>query len=157
MSEEEGPGTPPCCLRTRLYPMGCSHGCHAHTWSTVACTLAGVSTSPGKLLREVLGNRPAGSQLLMWLAAWLTPRRCWRDGEIQWLRATIEVGRMPPLSRAFLCSLSSGTQWAKALAFQGFQLAARHGGVSSDSHLRHLVQRCWLDLALEPRIFSSPQ
>lgn len=45
---------------------------------------------------------PAGSQLLMWLAAWLTPLRCWKNGKILWPQATTEVGRMPPPSRAFL-------------------------------------------------------
>ena len=71
-----------------------------------------------------VGQRgPAGSQLLMWLAAWLTPLRCWRDGEIQGPQATTEVGRMPPPSRAFLFPLSPGVTWTRALAFQGFGLA----------------------------------
>lgn len=74
---------------------------------------------------------PAGSQLLMWFAAWLTPLRCWRDGKIQWPQATTEVGKMPPPSRAFLLSLSSGAQWAQALVFQFLMLAAWHHSEAS--------------------------
>lgn len=76
----------------------------------VSSTLCCMKSSPGKLAPlEVLGNRgPAGSQLLMWLAAWLTPLRCCEDGKIQWPQATTEVGRVPPASRAAASSLSSG-------------------------------------------------
>lgn len=65
---------------------------------------------------------PAGSQLLMWLTAWLVALRCWRDGAIQWPQATTEVGRMPPPSEP-PSSLSSGAQCAWAVACQFFRLA----------------------------------
>lgn len=84
--------------------------CRAQSWKAGSC-------------RGVGQRGPAGSQLLMWLAAWLTPLRCWRDGEIQRPQATTEVGRMPPPTRAFLFSLSPGVTWTRALAFQGFGLA----------------------------------
>jgi hypothetical protein len=90
------------CLSLFSLCVGSSLRRHASIWSTVACICvvckiqswkAGSSRGVGQL-----GS--AGSQLLMWLAAWLTPLRCWGDGEIQWPQATTEVGRMPPPSRA---------------------------------------------------------
>lgn len=113
---------------TRLLPISTSsstHLAHASVWSTAACTCVVYKTQSWKAgsCGGVGQSRPAGSQLLMWLAAWLAPLRCWQDGEICWPQATTVVGRMPP-SRAFLLPLSSGAQWARALDFQFFRLAA---------------------------------
>lgn len=102
-----------------------THLAHASVWSTVACTCVLCKTQSWKAgsCGGVGQFKPAGSQLLMWLAAWLAPLRCWQDGEIYWPQATTEAGRMPP-STAFLLPLSSGAQWAQALGFQFFRLAA---------------------------------
>lgn len=100
----------------------------ALTWSTVACTCevcktqswkAGSSGGVGQL-------GPAGSQRLMWLAAWLAPLRCWQGGQIYWPQATTEVGKTPPPSRAFLPPLSSGAQQARpwVSSSPGWQLAS---------------------------------
>lgn len=106
---------------------------HASVWSAVARTCVACETQSWKAGSGggVGQLGPAGSQLLMWLAAWLTPLRCWRDGEIQWPQATTQVGRMPLPFRAFLLSLSSGAHWARALAFQCSRLAAWHRGETS--------------------------
>lgn len=108
-----------------LAPVWEAQGARALTRSAVACTCVVRRAQSWKAgcCRGVGQRGPAGSQLLMWLAAWLTPLRCWLDGEIQRPQATTEVGRMPPPSRAFLLSLSPGVTWTRSLTFQGFGLA----------------------------------
>lgn len=103
---------------------------HALIWSTAACTCvvyktqswkAGSSGGVGQL-------GPAGSQLLMWLAAWLTPLRCWRDGRSSGPRLPLRWAgchHLPELPPFFVFR----AQWARALAFQFFRLWAVLGKV----------------------------
>lgn len=130
---------------------------HSVSSGLYLCSVRAQSWKAGSC-RGVGQRGPAGSQLLMWLAAWLTPLRCWRDGEIQRPQATTEVGRMPPPSRAFLLSLSPGVTWTTALTFQGFGLAhlwdllGKVGLACLQSNKRTLD----LTLILPCRFFFSP-